>query len=80
MLEDQISKSQTKINMHNSINYRALLLELEQQLAANIVREREIATRTDAALLELEDDNDSTSDSDTDSAHRGGARCANCTH
>jgi hypothetical protein len=85
MLEEQISKSQTKINMHNSINYRAKLLELEQQLAANIVREREIATRTDAALLELEDDNDSTSDSTTDSAHRsgapfGGARCANCVH
>jgi hypothetical protein len=85
MLEDQISKSQTKINMHNSINYRAKLLELEQQLAANIVREREIATRTDAALLELEDDNDNYSDSDTDSAHHGGApcggaRCANCAH
>jgi hypothetical protein len=78
MLEDQISKSQTKINMHNSINYRAKLIELEQQLAANIVREREIATRTDAALLELEDD--TYSDSDTDSAHYGGARCANCTN
>ena len=90
MLEEQISKSQTKINMHNSINYRAKLLELEQQLAANIVRERVIATRTDAALLELEDDNDNYSDSDTDSAHHGGApcsgapcggaRCANCAH
>ena len=55
MLEDQISKSQTKINMHNNINYRAKLIELEQQLAANIIRERQIATRTDAALLELED-------------------------
>lgn len=77
MLEDQISKSQTKINMHNSINYRALLLELEQQLAANIVREREIATRTDAALLELDRDNDS--DSDTDSALHGGAHCHECT-
>jgi len=76
MLEDQISKSQTKINMHNSINYRALLLELEQQLAANIIREREIASRTDAALLQLEDDNDSASDS----PHNGGARCANCAH
>ena len=85
MLEEQIGKSQTKINMHNSINYRAKLLELEQQLAANIVREREIATRTDAALLELEDDNDNYSDSDTDSAHHGGApyggaRFANCAH
>jgi hypothetical protein len=78
MLEDQISKSQTKINMHNSINYRAKLIELEQQLAANIIREREIASRTDAALLELEDDNDS--DSTTDSAHYGGVRCANCTN
>ena len=86
MLEEQISKSQTKINMHNSINYRAKLLELEQQLAANIVREREIATRTDAALIHME--NPSYSDSDTDSAHYGGAmcsggscggaRCANC--
>ena len=80
MLEEQISKSQTKINMHNSINYRALLLELEQQLAANIVREREIATRTDAALLQLEDDNDSTSESDSTSHRYGGARCANCIH
>ena len=80
MLEDQISKSQTKINMHNSINYRALLLELEQQLAANIVRERDIATRTDAALLELDDDNDSDSDSDTDSPLHGGAHCHECTH
>jgi len=78
MLEDQISKSQTKINMHNSINYRAKLIELEQQLAANIVREREIATRTDAALLELEDDNDS--DTTTDSPHHGGTHCANCAH
>ena len=79
MLEEQISKSQTKINMHNSINYRAKLIELEQQLAANIVREREIATRTDAALLELEDDNDS--DTTTDSPHNGGGtRCANCAH
>jgi hypothetical protein len=79
MLEDQISKSQTKINMHNSINYRAKLIELEQQLAANIIREREIATRTDAALLELEDDNDS--DTTTDSPHNGGGtRCANCAH
>jgi len=79
MLEDQISKSQTKINMHNSINYRAKLIELEQQLAANIIRERQIATRTDAALLELEDDNDS--DSDTDSPHNGGGtHCANCVH
>jgi hypothetical protein len=79
ILEEQISKSQTKINMHNSINYRALLLELEQQLAANIVREREIASRTDAALLELEDDNDSSSSSST--SHRyGGAHCANCAH
>jgi len=81
MLEEQISKSQTKINMHNSINYRAKLIELEQQLAANIVRERQIATRTDAALQELEDDNDSYSDSDTDSAHNGGGtHCANCAH
>jgi hypothetical protein len=80
MLEEQISKSQTKINMHNSINYRAKLIKLEQQLAANIIREREIATRTDAALLELEDDNDNYSDSTTDSAHYGGARCANCTN
>jgi len=79
MLEDQISRSQTKINMHNSINYRAKLIELEQQLAANIIREREIATRTDAALLELEDDNDS--DSTTDSPHNGGGtHCANCVH
>jgi hypothetical protein len=79
MLEDQISKSQTKINMHNSINYRAKLIELEQQLAANIIRERQIATRTDAALLELEDDNDS--DTTTDSAHNGGGTyCANCAH
>jgi hypothetical protein len=62
--------------MHNSINYRALLLELEQQLAANIVREREIATRTDAALLQLEDDNDSTSESDSTSHRYGGARCS----
>jgi hypothetical protein len=77
MLEDQISKSQTKINMHNSINYRAKLIELEQQLAANIIRERQIATRTDAALLELEDDNDS--DTTTDSPHNGGGtHCANC--
>ena len=79
MLEEQISKSQTKINMHNSINYRAKLIELEQQLAANIVRERQIATRTDAALLELEDDNDS--DSTTDSPQNGGGtHCANCVH
>jgi len=78
-LEEQISKSQTKINMHNSINYRAKLLELEQQLAANIIRERQIATRTDAALLELEDDNDS--DTTTDSPHNGGGtHCANCAH
>jgi hypothetical protein len=80
-LEEQISAAQTKINMHNSINYRAKLLELEQQLAANIVREREIATRTDAALLELEDDNDNYSDTTTDSPHNGGGtHCANCVH
>jgi len=78
MLEDQISKSQTKINMHNTINYRAKLIQLEQQLAANIIREREIASRTDAALIHME--NPSYSDSDTDSAHYGGARCANCTN
>jgi hypothetical protein len=81
MLEEQISNAQTTLNIHNKWNYRAKLIELEQQLAANIVKEREIATRTDAALLQLEDDNDSTSDS---SSHRyGGARCsgapcANC--
>jgi hypothetical protein len=79
MLEDQISKSQTKINMHNNINYRAKLIELEQQLAANIIRERQIATRTDAALLELEDDNDS--DTTTNSPYNGGGtHCANCVH
>lgn len=61
-LEEQISKSQTKINMHNSINYRAKLLELEQQLAANIVRERAIATNNDALLLQRDNEryNDGT--------------------
>jgi hypothetical protein len=72
-LEEQISKSQTKINMHNSINYRAKLLELEQQLAANIVREREIATNNDASILQRDNEryNDGTQ-------HGGGAHCREC--
>ena len=61
---------------------RKLVRDLENELIANRIREREIVTRADNALLHPERDSNSDSDNDSDSdsgSHRyGGARCANC--
>jgi DNA-directed RNA polymerase subunit RPC12/RpoP len=72
-LEEQISAAQTTLNIHNKWNYRAKLLELEQQLAANIIRDREIATNNDASILQRDNEryNDGTQ-------HGGGAHCREC--